>query len=51
MRGVMARNNGNEQRKVQKSELKEELMSIAWHSSKWCDWSMIEDEKKETEKF
>ena len=30
---------------------KDELMPITWHSSRWWDWCISEDEKNETEKF
>ena len=30
-----------------KKELNEELMPVAWHPSRWWDWCMSEDEKKE----
>ena len=42
---------GYQKRKDQKTKIKEELMSIAWHPSRWWDWCMSEDEKKETEKL
>ena len=35
-------------RKAQKASIKEELMPIAWHLSRWWDQCMSEDEKKET---
>ena len=38
-----------EKRKAQKASIKKELMPIAWHPSKWWDWCVSEDEKKETE--
>ena len=38
-----------QKRKVQKSQIKKELMLIAWHPSRWWDWCLDEDEKKETE--
>ena len=31
--------------------MKDELMPIAWHPSRWWDWFVSEDEKKETEKL
>ena len=37
--------------KAQKASIKKELMPIAWHSSRWWDWCVSEDEKKETETF
>ena len=36
-----------EKRKTLEKELNEELMSVAWHSSRWWDWCVSEDEKKE----
>ena len=36
---------------VQKVKIKEELLPIAWHPSRWWDCCVSEDEKKETEKF
>ena len=41
---------GYKKRKDQKAKLKEELMPISWHPSRWWDWCMLEDQKKETEK-
>ena len=29
---------GYKKRKAQKAQIKEELMPIAWHSSRWCGW-------------
>ena len=43
--------NGYQKRKAQKAQIKEELMPIAWHPSKWWDWCLSEDEKKETWKL
>ena len=37
---------GYQKRKAQKASIKEELLSIAWHPSRYCDWCMSEDEKK-----
>ena len=34
-------------RKELKKEFSKELMPVAWHSDRWWDWSMSEDEKKE----
>ena len=36
-------------RKAQKGQIKEELMPIAWHPSRWWDCCVPEDETKETE--
>ena len=42
---------GYKKRKTQKAQSKKELMPIAWHPSRWWDWCVPEDEKKETEKL
>ena len=42
---------GYQKRKTQKASIKEELMQVAWHPSRWWDWCMSEDEKQETEKL
>ena len=31
---------------IQKANIKEELLPIAWHSGRVMDWCMSEDEKK-----
>ena len=31
------------------AQIKKELMSIAWHPSRYWDWCMSEDEKRDTE--
>ena len=36
--------------KAQRANIKKDLMPTAWHPSKWWDWCVTEDEKKETEK-
>ena len=33
--------------KAPKKELNEELMPVAWHSNRWWNWCMLEDEKNE----
>ena len=38
-------------RKAQKLKIKHELAPITWHPSKYWDWCMSEDKKKETEKL
>ena len=38
-------------RKAQKAQIKKELIPTAWHPSRWWDWCMSEDDKKETEKL
>ena len=42
---------GYQKRKTQKAKIKDELMPIAWHPSRWWDWCMSEEEKKEKENF
>ena len=37
--------------KFQKAKIKKELLPIAWHPSRWWDWCVSEDEKKETDKL
>ena len=41
---------GYKGRKTQKAKIEEELMPIAWNTSRWCDWCVPEDEKREREK-
>ena len=36
-----------EKRKALKKDMNEKLMLIAWHSRRWWNFSMTEDEKKE----
>ena len=40
-----------QKREAQKAKIKEELLSIPWHSNHVMDWCMSGDEKKETEKM
>ena len=42
---------GYKKGKAQKALIKEELLPIAWHPSRYWDSCMSEDEKKETEKL
>ena len=42
---------GYQKRKAQKAQIKEELMPLVWHPSRWWNWYVPEDEKKETEKL
>ena len=37
--------------KAQKAQIKEELLSIAWHPSRYWAWCMSEDEKSDAEKL
>ena len=41
--------NGYKERKAQKASIKEELLPIVWHPSRYWGWCMSEDEKKDTE--
>ena len=36
---------------TQKASIKEELLPIAWHPSRWWDWCMSEEEKKKVRKI
>ena len=36
---------GYQKSRAQKAKIKEELMPIAWHPSRWWDWCVPEDEK------
>ena len=36
---------------IKNVSLNEELLPIAWHSSRYWDWCVPEDDKKETEKL
>ena len=40
-----------QKRKAQKAKIKDELMPIACPPSRWWDWCVPEDEKRETEKI
>ena len=45
-------NNRKAQRvKKRVKKIEKELMSIAWHPSRWWDWCMPEDEKKRDRKI
>ena len=43
--------NSYQPQKAQKASIKEELPPIAWHPSRYWDWCMSEDEKRETENY
>ena len=36
-------------RRTQKASIKEELMPVTWHPSRYWDWCMSEEEKKRAE--
>ena len=38
--------NGYKKQKVQKAQIKKELMPIAWHPDRVMDWCMPEDKKR-----
>ena len=40
-----------QKRKAQKANIKEELMPITWHPSRYWNWCMSEDEKKRDRKI
>ena len=42
---------GYKKQKAQKAKIKKELMPITWHPSRYWDWCMSEDKKKEMEKL
>ena len=41
----------HQKREAQKAQIKKELMPIARHPSRWWEWCVPNDEKKETEKL
>ena len=41
---------GYKKRKVEKTKIKEELLPIAWHPSRYWDWCMSEYKKKKRQK-
>ena len=43
--------NDYQKRKAQKAKIKEELLPIAWHPSRYWDWCMSEDKKSDAEKL
>ena len=48
---LIERYKGYKKRKAQKAQIKKELLPIAWHLSRYWDWCVPEDEKKEIEKL
>ena len=42
--------NKHKEQKAQKASIKDKLLPIAWHPSRYCDWCMSEDEKKRNTK-
>ena len=43
--------NGYQKCTAQKAKTKEEILPIAWHTSRWWDWCVPEDEERDTEKL
>ena len=43
----MAWHNRFKQKKACEKEISEQLMPVAWHPTKWWDWCISKDEKKE----
>ena len=43
--------NWYKKRRAQKSSIKEELLPITWHPSRYRDWCMSEDEKKRQKNY
>ena len=43
---IMVQCNRFKQRKVFKIEINKELMSVAWPSTRWWDWCLLENEKR-----
>ena len=48
---LIERYEGHQKRKAQKAKIKEDLVPIAWHPSRWWDWCIPENEKKEIKKL
>ena len=42
---------GYKKRRAQKASIKEKLLPITWHQSRWRDWCVSEDEKEGIEKL
>ena len=42
---------GYKKRRAQKASIKEKLLPITWHQSRWRDWCVSEDEKQGIEKL
>ena len=51
--GVIEWRNEEDHQKLraQKAQIKKELMPIAWNPSRYWDWCMPEDEKRDTEQL
>ena len=42
---------GYQKRKAQKAKIKDQLMPIAWHPSRWWDWCVPEEERKKQKNY
>ena len=42
---------GYQKRKAQKAKIKEDILTFAWHPSRWWNWCVPEDEKKDKGNF
>ena len=40
-----------QKRRTQKAQIQKELVRVTWHPSRWWDWCVPEDEKKEIDKL
>ena len=45
--GLIKWHKGYQKRRVHKAKIKEELLPVVWHPSRWWDWCAPEDEKTE----
>ena len=46
---LLAWHNKFEKYEAFKKHINKELMPVTWHPSRWRDWCMLEDEKKQIE--
>ena len=49
--GLIELYDGYKARKAQKASIKEGLLPIAWHPSRYWNWCVPEDERKDIEKM
>ena len=47
--GLMAWHNKFKQRKAFKKDISKGLIPAVWHLTRWWDWCLLEDDKKEIE--
>ena len=43
--------NGYKKRRAQKASIKEGILPMTWHRSRYWDWSMSDDEKRDIEQL